>query len=826
MVIVWRRTVALFGAATSLAIAAPLVPAVAAPASVSLTGSVLTATGAVLVSARVAVENPATGAVVAATQTSSRGQFTLKVPPANWRLVIGSGSPDRRGAGLPQVFDWRGEVSIAKSTSIPVRLPPVRSLSVLATDQVGAPLSGAAVTVPNPRGTLPAVLWPGGPPMVGTQQVSVTSSATGSSGRAVLAGFPTEDVGTTQITYSPSTGINQSTTLGAQSLAKDSFVVGIPSRPGCTPRAVPDFGGTAPVLVADLNGVTLRPSDSRSRLLAAADDIVSGTIPQVDYNTNRTGDALRYLYDEGVALRRITGILAYAYAETKRDVFLDAMASRVALNAAAWPDWNPGHRLDTAQIATAVALAYRWSAGRMTTAQRSTVASALTTRMIMAYSCADGALGDAKTLTGNINTVMATAATLTGLALRADRSGWASVGVADGTAALARLRLPTRIGASIADGPTVEGLMYSTYEAANLALLHATKWRNSSDTSVTGVLAGSLADIGAFATWSERCGTVADPDLEDAHEYYPWVDRPTALAAMAAWQGAGGHVLDLVTALQARDTLTIPDKGVWTVPDGVAELILSGQTPRTTQPPSIQSFAPGDSGGAPFWGCASHGSMRAMMSGAPNNAPHSHKDVGNVVVADGSQTVLADFGQRDYNFKTQYVVWRRGTMAHNVIGIEEPDGRVTQPADASGLVSGTPDDGLRMVSSSAVADASWTRTVALADGSVTIRDELDPTAAMATAKPLSSTFLLETPPSRVSDLGAGRFRFSLANGSMWEMRAPAGMTVTVSDGQPVSPYDDSAEFKAGLGPSHTLVRLTTPWSSRLDVTTTFTRLAS
>ena len=822
--IVWRRTVALFGVATSLAIAAPLVPAEAAPASVSLTGSVRTATGAVLVSARVAVENPATGAVVAATQTSSKGQFTLKVPPANWRLVIGSGSPDRRGAGLPQVFDWRGEVTITKTTSLPVRLPSVRSLSVLATDQVGAPLSGAAVTVPDPRGTLPAVLWPGGPPMVGTQQVSVKSSATGSSGRAVLAGFPTENVGTTQITYSPSTGISQSTTLGAQSLASDSFVVGIPSRPGCTPRAVPDFGGTAPVLVADLNGVTLGPSGSRSSLLAAANDIVSGAIPQVVYNTARTGDALRYLYDEGVALRRITGILAYAYAATNQDVFLDAMASRVALNAAAWPDWNPGHQLDTAQIATAVALAYRWSAGRMTTAQRSTVASALTTRMIMAYSCADGALGQAKSTTGNVNTVMATAATLTGLALRADRSGWASVGVADGTAALARLRLPTGIGASIADGPTVEGLMYSTYEAANLALLHATKWRNSGDASVTGVLAGSLADLGAFATWNERCGTVADPNLEDAHDYYPWVDRPTALAAMAAWPGAGGHVLDLVTALQARDTLTIPDRGVWTVPDGIAELILSGQTPTTTQPPSIQSFAPGDGGGAPFWGCASHGSMRAMMSGAPNNAPHSHKDVGNVFVADGSQTVLADFGQRDYNFNTQYV-WRSLTRAHNVIGIEQPDGRVTQPAQASGRVSST-SDGLRMVSGSAVADASWTRTVALADGSVTIRDELDPTAAMATAKPLSSTFLLQTPPSQVNDLGAGRLQFSLANGTMWEMQAPAGMTVTVSDGQPVSPYDDTAEFKAGIGPLHTLVRLTTPWSSRLDVTTTFTRLPS
>ena len=86
----------------------------------------------------------------------------------------------------------------------------------------------------------------------------------------------------------------------------------------------------------------------------------------------------------------MTGVLAYAYAATRS--VLDAMASKVALNAAGWPDWNPGHPLDNAQVATAVSLAYRWSAARMTAAERSTVANALTTRMMMAYSCADGGL--------------------------------------------------------------------------------------------------------------------------------------------------------------------------------------------------------------------------------------------------------------------------------------------------------------------------------------------------------------------------------------------------------------------------------------------------
>jgi hypothetical protein len=623
------------------------------------------------------------------------------------------------------------------------------------------------------------------------------------------------------VEHTPSPGVSQRSTLAGIAVLDDVLAVAVPSRPTCTPRVVPDLAGPAVTLVSDLDRATPRANSSRAALLTTADRIVSGAIPAVSYNASRSGDALRYLYDEGVALRRVTGVLAYAYASTHDPRYLDTMARTVALNAAGWPDWNPGHPLDNAQVATAVALAYRWSAPRMTTAQRSTVARALTTRMVMAYSCADGDLAAKRMTTGNQNSVIATAATLSALALRTDTSGWSSVGVSDGTGALARFRSPTGSGYSLAEGPTVEGLMYTTYEAANVALLHATRWRNATDAAVSGILDRSLVDLGALATWSERCGTVADPDVEDAWDYYPWVDRPTALAAMTAWPGAGGHVLDLVEGLQARDTLTVPGKGTWSVPDGIAELLLSAVQPRTSQPPAVRSYAPAEGGPASYWGCAANGSLQALMSAVPNDEAHAHRDVGNVVVADGEQTLLADLGQRDYGFSAPYV-WRALTKAHNVVGVLQPDGRVLQSGSGSGSVTATA-DGLRMVADKTIYEALWTRDLSLGPGLVTVRDQVTAKTALTAPKPISTSFLLQVPPSRVTDLGDGGLRISMLDGSTWLMQPPEGVTATVSDASPTSPYEDTSEFLTTLAPAHTLVQLTTQLSSTLDLTTTFVR---
>jgi len=214
--------------------------------------------------------------------------------------------------------------------------------------------------------------------------------------------------------------------------------------------------------------------------------------------------------------------------------------------------------------------------------------------------------------------------------------------------------------------------------------------------------------------------------------------------------------------------------------------------------------------------------MRVLTSAAPNNAPHAHRDVGNLVVSYGTQPVLTDLGQRDYNFVTTYP-WRSLTKAHTTVGVLQPDGRVTQADAGRGSVSATA-DGLQMISADAMKDVDWNRGTTVTSSSVTVRDQLR-LRTTGTAKLLSMSFLLAAPVGQVTDLGAGTFRFRLADGSTWELTTPAGVAATFSDARPTSPYADTAEFAATSALAHTLVVLSPTLVDTLDLTTTLVRLA-
>lgn len=584
-------------------------------------------------------------------------------------------------------------------------------------------------------------------------------------------------------------------------------------------------GGRGPCLVADLDTVVLRDVPWGPALLGVADRIVSGDLPPVAYNTTRAGDALRYLYDEGVALRRVAGVLGYAYAATEDRAHLRALARDVALNAARWPDWNPGHPLDSAQVATAVALAYAWGRGELTKGERADVVKALVERVLLPYTVDDGHLARFRTARGNQCTVVASAAALAALAVRSEAPEESARTVADAGAALARNGAPDEDGRSVAGGPTVEGLMYTAYEAAHLALLHATVWCSGEDPDVSA-LGESLADLGALAAWSERCGTVVEPAMGDAWGVYPWVDRPTALAAMTAWSSAGGHVLGLLDALQERAALTVPGWGSVRVPDGIAELVVSGLRPRREMPPRVQAFVPRGGSDSSYWGCASHGPLRAFLTAVPNDAPHAHRDVGNVVVLHGDQPVLADLGQREYGFRAPHV-WRRSTAVHTTIGLLRADGRVTQADPGRGSVT-TSGDGLTMVSSTAIRGVEWRRDVTVTGSTVVVADRLSRRRGGA-PRQLAMSFLVAAPcGSMDGGSGAGRdggpLRFALPDGSAWELEWPVGHEVAVTDARPAPPYADSPAFAESLALTHTLVRVDLELADRLDVTTTLRRL--
>jgi hypothetical protein len=595
---------------------------------------------------------------------------------------------------------------------------------------------------------------------------------------------------------------------------------GVHTVPRCPQPAGPVAGRPAH-LVADLERAQPREDVSRAPLLAAADQVVSGQIPPVLWRgPDDAGDPLRYLYDEGVALRRIVGVLGYAYASTHDPRYLDSLAAQT-VGASRWPDWNPGHPLDTAQVATAVSLGYAWSQDRMTPQERSEVVAALADRLLRPYACGAGSgLATRRTGVGNQTTVVGTAALLAGLAIRADDPSWSAAAVEAATRSLERSATADGSGRSLADGPTVEGLMYTTYEAANVALLQATLRANPGDPEVSRPLQAVLPSLDALADWNERCGKVADPAVEDGWDLYPWVDRTTALAAMAASPRSGPHLLALVDALQARGQVTVPGAGTWAVPDGIAELVLGPETPGQAAVPPVQAHVAGGPPAGRLYGCATHGDTYALLTGVPNDAPHGHADVGNVVVKQGEQDVLADLGQRNYTF-TGGPVWRSGTKAHSTIGVLGDDGGVRQRGAGGGAVSAE-GDGLLMTSTSALEGVgSWQRRVTVGDGTVQVRDTLSGGADGPV--PLSASFLLAAPVGAVAPQPDGALRFTVADGSVWDLVPPAGTTVTWAAAAPTPPYVDAPDI-AGLAAAHTLVVLRADLAGSLDLVTELRRV--
>ena len=84
-----------------------------------------------------------------------------------------------------------------------------------------------------------------------------------------------------------------------------------------------------------------------------ADSILE--IPQIEYELNRYGNIL---YTSRAYVERL-GTLALVYRIYNERKYLDA-ANDALLWVCAYPDWDPKHYLDTAEMTTAVAIAYDW----------------------------------------------------------------------------------------------------------------------------------------------------------------------------------------------------------------------------------------------------------------------------------------------------------------------------------------------------------------------------------------------------------------------------------------------------------------------------------
>ena len=273
--------------------------------------------------------------------------------------------------------------------------------------------------------------------------------------------------------------------------------------------------------------------------------------------------------------------------------------------------------------------------------------------------------------------------------------------------------------------------------------------------------------------------------------------------------------------LQGEDRLTVP-----------ARRQLAGPG-RHRRAPALAGPAPGCGGAAARaglrvrrapaarrYGCATDGDTYALVTGIPNDGPHAHADVGNLVVKQGEQTVLADLGQRTYGF-TGSPVWRVATKAHTTIGVLQPDATVRQRPAGSGAVSVEGADLLMSSGDALPGVASWARRVAVAGGTVRVQDSL--VAAGGSVVPLSMSFLLAAAPATVARQPDGSLRFTVADGSVWALVPPPDTLVTTSDAAPTPPYVDAPDI-AGLAAAHTLVVVRTDLAGSTDLTTELRRV--
>jgi hypothetical protein len=127
-----------------------------------------------------------------------------------------------------------------------------------------------------------------------------------------------------------------------------------------------------------------------------------------------------------------------------------------------------------------------------------------------------------------------------------------------------------------------------------------------------------------------------------------------------------------------------------------------------------------------------------------------------------------------------------------------------------------------MTSTTALPDvAGWVRRLSVGDGTVAVRDVL--TTTSGTPVPLSMSFLLAASPSSVAQQTDGALRFTVADGSVWDLVPPPGTTATWSDASPTPPYVDAPDV-ADAAAAHTLVTIRVGLTDSLDLTTTLRRV--
>ncbi len=289
--------------------------------------------------------------------------------------------------------------------------------------------------------------------------------------------------------------------------------------------------------------------------------------------------------------------------------------------ACAFPDWNPAHFLDTAEMAHAVALGFDWFHGAMTPAQRAVVVEALIAKALRP---AEGEFrrGTFWTrATHNWNIVCCAGIGIAALSVMDEARVIAEP-------VLARCLEAAALGFSSfgADGGWAEGPGYwhyaATYAVAVLAALETSGW----PAPAALVRQAGLAGTGGFlAHMTGPTGQVFN--FADGP---PRISRTSEVLWLA---GRMGRASDAWTEQQRTDRPVALD-ALWHRPPAPAPAVLDASFPGT----GVASFRSGWRPDATW----------LAIKGGDNATNHAHLDLGTFVIESGGQRFAAELGGDDY----------------------------------------------------------------------------------------------------------------------------------------------------------------------------------
>lgn len=427
----------------------------------------------------------------------------------------------------------------------------------------------------------------------------------------------------------------------------------------------------------------------------------------------------------------LNSAMAYRLSGDRR--FLDH-AREVMLTAAAFPDWNPSHFLDVAEMATALALGYDWLFDELSTTERSTIRRALLDKALVfarpAYGREDPTRESfpfvGNNLTNNWNQVCNGGFLLAALAIAEDEPALAREVIAG-----LRETLPHAMAAYAPDGAYPEGPVYWGYGSRyNVVILAALQTALNTD---FGLSRQSAFDATAFYRIQVESPTGLAFNYADGG---PKLGADSALAWFAK-----RFDLPAVMAFSRRQLEEMVNRPPNWQDRFLATFAIWFPTPSTatTAALPLDAHFRGASEIAVFR--SAWNDPRALFLGfkaGSNRVNHGHLDLGSFVFDADGQRWASDLGPDDYNLpgywetakidSARWRYFRLNNRSHNTV---RPDDALQQPDAVASIVAfkSTPARALAVADLTAAYPGygrRFQRGIAMLDRSrVLIQDEVD-----------------------------------------------------------------------------------------------------